>query len=279
MPVSAVPTSYRQVPDRAGPPGPDHQPAAGRDLPRRPHRARLHHAAGAAGRHHPVRPEHRQAGQHRHPASSSPAFPDAAAYAAADRTELEQLITPTGFFRAKTDSLIKLGAALVERFDGEVPATMEGLDSLPGVGRKTANVVLGNAFGVPGITVDTHFGRLVRRFGWTDADRPGQGRARGRRAVPAARTGPSSATTSSGTAAGAATSATRPAAPARSPAGARRTARARPTRSRRPSWSVSRADEALGRRRSLALAARACWPGAAARRRRRPDACRSRARR
>ena len=78
-------------------------------------------------------------------------FPDAAAYAAADRAELEQLITPTGFFRAKTDSLIKLGAALVERFDGEVPATMEGLVSLPGVGRKTANVVLGNAFGVPGI--------------------------------------------------------------------------------------------------------------------------------
>jgi endonuclease-3 len=94
-------------------------------------------------------------------------FPDAAAYAAADRAELEQMITPTGFFRAKTDSLIKVGAALVERFAGEVPATMEELVSLPGVGRKTANVVLGNAFGVPGITVDTHFGRLVRRFGWT----------------------------------------------------------------------------------------------------------------
>jgi endonuclease-3 len=94
-------------------------------------------------------------------------FRDAAAYAAADRAELEQMITPTGFFRAKTDSLIKLGAALVERFAGEVPATMEELVTLPGVGRKTANVVLGNAFGVPGITVDTHFGRLVRRFGWT----------------------------------------------------------------------------------------------------------------
>ena len=60
----------------------------------------------------------------------------------------------------------------MERFDGEVPATMEGLDSLPGVGRKTANVVLGNAFGVPGITVDTHFGRLVRRFGWTTQTDP-----------------------------------------------------------------------------------------------------------
>jgi endonuclease III len=94
-------------------------------------------------------------------------YPSAAAYAAADRAELEQMIMPTGFFRAKTDTLIKLGAALVERFDGEVPNTLEQLDSLPGVGRKTANVVLGNAFGVPGITVDTHFGRLVRRFGWT----------------------------------------------------------------------------------------------------------------
>jgi endonuclease-3 len=94
-------------------------------------------------------------------------YPDAAAYAAADRAELEQLITPTGFFRAKTDTLIKLGAALTERFGGEVPGTLAQLVTLPGVGRKSANVVLGYAFGVPGITVDTHFGRLVRRFGWT----------------------------------------------------------------------------------------------------------------
>lgn len=99
-------------------------------------------------------------------------YPDAAAYAAADRTELEALITPTGFFRAKTDSLLKLGAALVERFDSEVPATLAELVTLPGVGRKTANVVLGNAFGIPGITVDTHFGRLVRRFGWTAQTEP-----------------------------------------------------------------------------------------------------------
>jgi len=99
-------------------------------------------------------------------------YPDAAAYAGADRAELEALILPTGFFRAKTDSLIKLGAALVERFDGEVPNTLDALVTLPGVGRKTANVVLGNAFGVPGITVDTHFGRLVRRFGWTDETDP-----------------------------------------------------------------------------------------------------------
>ena len=96
----------------------------------------------------------------------------AADYAGADRVELETLIQPTGFFRAKTDALMKLGAALVERFDGEVPARLDDLVTLPGVGRKTANVVLGNAFGVPGITVDTHFGRLARRFGWTDETDP-----------------------------------------------------------------------------------------------------------
>jgi endonuclease-3 len=94
-------------------------------------------------------------------------YPDAAAYAAADRAAMEELIKPTGFFRAKTDSLIKLGAALVDRYGGEVPTRMADLVTLPGVGRKTANVVLSNVFGVPGITVDTHFGRLARRFGWT----------------------------------------------------------------------------------------------------------------
>jgi endonuclease III len=94
-------------------------------------------------------------------------YPDAAALAAADRAELEELIKPTGFFRAKSDSLIKLGSALVERFDGRVPPRLADLVTLPGVGRKTANVVLGNAFGIPGITVDTHVGRLSRRFGWT----------------------------------------------------------------------------------------------------------------
>ena len=91
----------------------------------------------------------------------------AADYASADRTELETMIQSTGFYRAKTASLTKLGAALVERFGGEVPARLEDLVTLPGVGRKTANVVLGNAFGIPGITVDTHVGRLARRFGWT----------------------------------------------------------------------------------------------------------------
>lgn len=88
-------------------------------------------------------------------------------YAQADRDELENLIRPTGFFRNKAASLMGLGRALVERFDGEVPSTMADLVTLPGVGRKTANVILGNAFGIPGITVDTHFSRLVQRWRWT----------------------------------------------------------------------------------------------------------------
>ena len=99
-------------------------------------------------------------------------YPDASAYAAADRSELEALIQPTGFFRAKADSLIKLGQALVERYDGQVPPRLVDLVTLPGVGRKTANVVLGDAFGQPGITVDTHFGRLARRLGWTPETDP-----------------------------------------------------------------------------------------------------------
>ena len=111
-------------------------------------------------------------------------------YAQADRTELEEMVRPTGFYRNKANSLIRLGQELVERFDGEVPATMEELVTLPGVGRKTANVILGNAFDIPGITVDTHFGRLVRRWRWTDAGGPGQGRACGRRADRAQRVDP-----------------------------------------------------------------------------------------
>jgi endonuclease III len=94
-------------------------------------------------------------------------YQTAADYAAADRGEMEKIIQSTGFFRAKTSSLIGLGQALCDRFAGEVPARLAELVTLPGVGRKTANVVLGNAFGIPGITVDTHFARLSRRFGWT----------------------------------------------------------------------------------------------------------------
>jgi endonuclease III len=96
----------------------------------------------------------------------------AADYAAADRGEMEKIIQSTGFFRAKTSSLIGLGQGLCERFGGEVPRRLRDLVTLPGVGRKTANVVLGNAFGVPGITVDTHFARLSRRFGWTTSTEP-----------------------------------------------------------------------------------------------------------
>ncbi len=99
-------------------------------------------------------------------------YPDPAAYAGADRGELEALIQPTGFFRAKSDTLIKLGQALLERFDGQVPRSLDDLVTLPGVGRKTANVVLGEAFGLPGITVDTHVGRLARRLGWTQESDP-----------------------------------------------------------------------------------------------------------
>src|SRR5690349_24471424 len=100
------------------------------------------------------------------------AYPDAAAMAGAERERLEQIIGPLGFFRAKTDSLLKLSQALVERHGGEVPPRLEDLVQLPGVGRKTANVVLGNAFGIPGITVDTHVGRLARRLGWTTETDP-----------------------------------------------------------------------------------------------------------
>src|SRR5262245_39650223 len=99
-------------------------------------------------------------------------YPTAADYAAAERSELEEIIKPTGFFRNKSDSLIKLGQALVERYDGAVPSTMADLVTLPGIGRKTANVILGNAFGVPGITVDTHFSRLVGRWQWTELTDP-----------------------------------------------------------------------------------------------------------
>jgi endonuclease III len=99
-------------------------------------------------------------------------YRSARGYAEANRTELEELIRPTGFFRNKATALIKLGQALEERFDGQVPASMEELVSLPGVGRKTANVILGNAFDIPGITVDTHFARLVGRWRWTEETDP-----------------------------------------------------------------------------------------------------------
>ncbi len=97
------------------------------------------------------------------------AYPDPPALAGADRTAVEEIIRPTGFFRAKTENIIALSAKLVADFDSQVPGRLTDLVSLPGVGRKTANVVLGNAFDIPGITVDTHVARLVQRFGWVDA--------------------------------------------------------------------------------------------------------------
>lgn len=100
------------------------------------------------------------------------AYPDPAALAGADAAVVEELIRPTGFFRAKAANIIGFARGVMDRFGGEVPADLDSLVSLPGVGRKTANVVLGNAFGVPGLTVDTHFGRLVRRLGLTAEEDP-----------------------------------------------------------------------------------------------------------
>jgi endonuclease III len=99
-------------------------------------------------------------------------YPTAAAYAGAERAKLEELIRPTGFYRNKATSLMGMGAALVDKYDGAVPRRLDELVKLPGIGRKTANVILGNAFDVPGITVDTHFGRLVRRWAWTADEDP-----------------------------------------------------------------------------------------------------------
>lgn len=100
------------------------------------------------------------------------AYPDPAALAEAEPGAVEEIIRPTGFFRMKAGNIIRLAQQLLERFDGEVPARVEDLASLPGVGRKTAHVVLGDAFGVPALTVDTHLGRLARRFGFTTEEDP-----------------------------------------------------------------------------------------------------------
>jgi endonuclease-3 len=99
-------------------------------------------------------------------------YPDAGALAAADEVELQEMIRSTGFFNAKSRSLLGMARAVVERFDGEIPDTMKDLVSLPGVGRKTANVVLSVAFGKPGLPVDTHVLRLSRRLGLTTEEDP-----------------------------------------------------------------------------------------------------------
>jgi endonuclease-3 len=99
-------------------------------------------------------------------------YPDARAFAGAEPGELERAIQSTGFFRNKTRNIIACCRTLMDKYDGKVPGTMDELVPLPGVGRKTANVILGNAFGVPGITVDTHVGRLSRRMGLTPETDP-----------------------------------------------------------------------------------------------------------
>jgi endonuclease-3 len=99
-------------------------------------------------------------------------YPDARAFAEADQAELEELIRSTGFFRNKATNIRACCKAIVENHGGEVPRSMEELVPLPGVGRKTANVILGNAFDIPGIPVDTHVGRLSRRMGFTENEDP-----------------------------------------------------------------------------------------------------------
>ena len=99
-------------------------------------------------------------------------YPRPIDYAKAPLAEIEEFIFSAGFYHSKARHLKGLGRKLVEDFDSVVPSTIEELITLPGVGRKTANVVLGHAFGIPGITVDTHFGRLSRRFEWTSSMDP-----------------------------------------------------------------------------------------------------------
>ena len=99
-------------------------------------------------------------------------WPTAAALAEAEPLDVESVITPLGFYRTKTASIVALSRRIVDHFDGVVPRTLEELVTLPGVGRKTANVVLGNAFAVPGVTPDTHLIRLANRFGWIASTRP-----------------------------------------------------------------------------------------------------------
>jgi len=99
-------------------------------------------------------------------------YPNPQKMAKADLRDIQRLVMSTGFFRAKAKNIKGLSNKIIEEFDGKVPSNLEDLITLPGVGRKTANVVLGHAFGIPGITVDTHFGRLSRRFGWSKQSNP-----------------------------------------------------------------------------------------------------------
>jgi endonuclease-3 len=99
-------------------------------------------------------------------------YPNPKKMAEAEMRDIQRLVKPTGFYRAKAKNIKLLSSKITTEFDGKVPDDLESLITLPGVGRKTANVVLGHAFGIPGITVDTHFGRLSRRFGWSKSQNP-----------------------------------------------------------------------------------------------------------
>jgi endonuclease-3 len=99
-------------------------------------------------------------------------YPNPKKMAKADLKDIQRLVKSTGFFRAKAKNIKAISNKIIEEFDGDVPSNLDDLITLPGVGRKTANVVLGHAFGIPGITVDTHFGRLSRRFGWSKQSDP-----------------------------------------------------------------------------------------------------------
>ena len=116
-------------------------------------------------------------------------YPTAADLAAADPAEVEEMIRPTGFFRSKARSLVGMAKALDERYDGRVPPALEDLVTLPGVGRKTGNVVRSVAFGLPGLPVDTHVGRLGRRLGLTEEDDPDKVEAELNAMVPASERG------------------------------------------------------------------------------------------
>lgn len=100
------------------------------------------------------------------------AYPGPRELAEAPAEDVQEVVRSLGFYRSKVRSIQALATRIVDEYNGAVPGTVEDLVSLPGVGRKTANVVLGNAFDVPGITVDTHFGRLARRLGWTENEDP-----------------------------------------------------------------------------------------------------------
>jgi len=99
-------------------------------------------------------------------------YPNPKKMAEAEMKDIQRLVKSTGFYRAKAKNIKSLSSKIITEFDGKVPSNLDELITLPGVGRKTANVVLGHAFGIPGITVDTHFGRLSRRFGWSKSQDP-----------------------------------------------------------------------------------------------------------